>query len=732
MKKQIFFLVYFLFVSCFQIFSQEISQNQNFPKIGLVLSGGGAKGLAHIGVLKVLEKNGIPIDYIGGTSMGAIVGALYAIGYDSETLETIIKELDWEEILSDNISRKMLSMNEKENDGRYFLTLPIKNRKIQLPSGIVPGQNIMKIFSRLTWKVHSINDFSKFNVPFICITADIEKGKSVTLTGGFLPDALRASMSIPSLFTPIEINGKLCVDGGLINNLPSSEVKDLGADIIIAVDVQDPYYEKKDLNSFMKIMEQSGKFLRAPYNEKNRKLANILIKPPIPLDYSILSFDRCDSAILYGELATNELIDSIKKIIGNRISPMRQKTKLFTSLDDSVFISDINLEGLDRVSHILVYGKLNIHPPEKSTLRKIEESIDRTYGTQFFERVTYRLDPEDNGYRLTVRVLEKTNFLFRVGLHYDNNLKAGILFNTTFRNVYKNGSLLSLDVRLSENPELSISYFVEKGWKPGLAARLTTNSMEINQFNGHNKIARYTYSEMVFDIGTQSTIFNSYALRLGAQTELSSLISRVSPIELENIDTRLINFYGSLKMDTYDRVVYPRKGFQLHAETKLITDYESYRKSKYISPVLFFMLKYNQVNQLSKKVAFISGLTLGSVKGDSIPLTYNCFLGGLGQNYTKGLIPFAGLKMMQRSAENALVGRLDIRYEFAHNHFLSLKSNVGKLTNKVSELYLFDKFIYGFGLTYGYNTYLGPLELTLMTSTEDPVLQTYVNIGFWF
>jgi NTE family protein len=209
------------------------------PKIGLVLSGGGAKGLAHIGVLKVIDSLGIKIDYIGGTSMGAIVGGLYASGYTAKQLDSIFKTLNIDDLVQDYIPRKSKLLFNKRNDDIYALSLPFKKLKLETPNALSKGFYNYNFLSKLTYHVRNIRDFKKLPIPFFCMATDIETGEEVVLNKGIFPQALVASSSIPSVFYPIEIEGKLLIDGGVTNNYPVEKLKELGAEFIIGVDVQE-------------------------------------------------------------------------------------------------------------------------------------------------------------------------------------------------------------------------------------------------------------------------------------------------------------------------------------------------------------------------------------------------------------------------------------------------------------------------------------------------------------
>ena len=241
---RIFLATIFLILSSPLLRAQDTTHKKDL-KVGLVLSGGGAKGLAHIGVLKVLEEAGVRIDYIGGTSMGAMVGALYAAGYSANELDSIFRQLDFDKLLQDKTSRRAKSLHERYIYDRYAVALPFNNFKVGLPRAVSKGQNIYNEFVKLLYPVNEIYDFSQLPIPFLCVATDIETGKGVVLENGFLPQAIQASGSFPSLFDLVEIDGKWLTDGGIADNYPVDEVKKKGMDIIIGVDVQSPLAKRE-------------------------------------------------------------------------------------------------------------------------------------------------------------------------------------------------------------------------------------------------------------------------------------------------------------------------------------------------------------------------------------------------------------------------------------------------------------------------------------------------------
>jgi len=248
MKTNYFLIFFFL---PFLMFGQQAQ-----PKVGLVLSGGGAKGFAHIAVLKEIDKAGIQLDYIAGTSMGAIIGGMYAAGYSANQIEKMVIEIDFVSLLRDNLPRNASPFFEKEFEENSSITLPVTKGKIGLPKAISKGQNVTNLLIELFDSTEEITDFSKLSIPFFCVATDVETGGEVILEKGSLPMALRASGSFPTLLNPVVMDGKLLVDGGVANNFPIDLMKSKGIDIVIGVDVEGRLFEKEKLTSAIAILNQ--------------------------------------------------------------------------------------------------------------------------------------------------------------------------------------------------------------------------------------------------------------------------------------------------------------------------------------------------------------------------------------------------------------------------------------------------------------------------------------------
>ena len=386
-------------------------------KVGLVLSGGGAKGIAHIGVIEVLEKAGIPVDYVVGTSMGSIVGGLYAIGYDIQVLDSMVRNQNWSFLLSDKVYRDNLSFPEKEMTEKYILSFPFgRGKENRMPAGFVSGQNVYHLFSDLTVGYHDSLNFEELPIPFACVAANIIDGKEVVLKQGDLVQAMRASMAIPGVFTPVHLDSLILVDGGIVNNFPVDVAKAMGADIIIGVDVQSDLKKAEQLNSLPGVMGQLIHLLCMNKFEENLKLTDLYIKPDLN-EYSAASFNQeaIDTMIYRGKQAAEaqwEQLIALKEQIGveEELTKTREK-KVFA---DTFFVRRIYLKGVSKDEEKWLRRTIRLKENGPITKEEIHRAIASLYGTKSFANVSYRLlgGPE---YDLELNLKENDRSIINLG-----------------------------------------------------------------------------------------------------------------------------------------------------------------------------------------------------------------------------------------------------------------------------------------------------------------------------
>lgn len=689
------------------------------PKIGVALSGGGAKGFAHIGVLKVFDEIGLPVDCITGTSMGSIVGVLYTIGYSADEIERIALRINWENLLVDKPSRRYLSMEEKMRDGRYVRSFPIRQGVVQLPAGLIRGQKIATTLSRLTWSVHHIDDFKQLPIPFACVATDIATGEAVTLDSGFLPDAIRASMAIPTVFTPIKIENHLLVDGGLIRNLPVEDVINLGAEFVIGVDVSFALLPEDKLNSFFDIITQSLSFVEAKSREKQHRLCNILIKPDVS-EFTMFDFNDVTALIKRGEDAARQMLPRLQRLIDSLNLSTDQPYQYIPAQVDSIYITDLRIEGLKSISRRQILAELNMPCPKWISAEELEQIIDRVYSTQLFERVTYKLIPAMKGMKLIVRVIERSDDLFQFGLRYDNKDKAALLLNTTFRNLIKQGSVLFLDFRLGDEHQFDTQYFIHTGLRRrlGFRARLNYNAELFDIYQQKQRIAnlriRTTTSDMFL-----GTIFSTTAMAgMGVRGEYSFINARIAPPDYQTRDQRVISLYGLIWTDTFNRAVFPTRG-QSFMLTSIIADTRIGSGTTFT----YLNLDWHALNRVHSKITLLSRIRFGTTTGHDVPIRYQFFLGGVDS--------FLGLEKHESAGRHQQAFQAGIQYEVIPNRFIIFRWNFGCTSNERRYLFKKDLLITGGGITVGANTPIGPIEFTVMRGNRHN-LMTYFNVGYKF
>lgn len=712
--------------------AQLAEADSSRPKVGLVLSGGGAKALAHIGALKVIDSLGIQLDYIGGTSMGAIIGALYSMGYSPEELEVAMRSINWEALLANEQPRQGLSFLDKGMEDRYLVSFPVRNNRIALPSAINYGQSILKELAWLTQKAHAVNDFSELPIPFYCVATDIVNGRAVVLDTGNLADALRASSAFPSLFSPYEVNGILLADGGLMNNLPVKQMKEKGMDLIIALDVQTIRYKKEEINSVFRILEQTSGFINAENYERDFKDISVLVKPEVP-GAGIATFDMFDSIIHSGKRAALLNLEELRKIA--EVSPRTEPRHTLRGgvPEKELDISEVRIYGNESSTERFMLSKLRISAPTRKSLKQLNKAIDRLYGTQIYQSVDYRLEPTAAGAIMHLRVKErKEKAMFRLGVHYDDDFQTAILFNYTKRNLFLKNSKLSADLAVGQSPRGLISYTYDRGYVPTLGLRLRANQFDSRLYANRQAITEYTYRDLSVELFLQSTILDVYAWGGGIQYENIDLRDEVNFFPLPVFDTNLsyLNYFAFIKFDSFDRTFNPRNGMQFKGQYRTLS--RQVADDGFLEPTSVLDLQWQQAIPLGSKVAMTARAYGATTIGGDADYPYNIFLGGLGQNYVQYIFPFIGYNYMELLGRNALVLRADIYYEFLDHHFVQFKGNVGKIESTFDGLFNSNYLLDGYGLSYAYESPFGPLEFTLMKSSNHTDWLTYVSLGYWF
>src|SRR5688572_2093405 len=380
-------------------YSFSFSQSQlNRPKIGVTLSGGGAKGLAHIGILKAIDSAGLKIDYITGTSMGAAIGSLYSIGYSADTLEKIARSVDWDLLLSNQSGLRSLFMEEKEEYGKYDIELPWVNNKFKISTGFLEAQELWLKLSELYFPVNNIKDFSQFNIPFRGIATDVGNGEAVVLKDGEIIAAIRSSMAIPSVFTAVNHNGKILVDGGISRNFPVRDVKEMGADYVIGSTVATGLLPSEKVKNVIQLLLQIAFFREAEDQKKEVPLCDIYI--PFDLDkYSMGSFSESEKILKAGIEEGRRLYPRFKQLadsLNEKYGKQDTAPKRLPSIE-TVFIDSLEVKGLVNTTKTFFVNTMNFKLNKAYKATELAEMVRQAFGTRYYSRIGYYLEHQPNG-----------------------------------------------------------------------------------------------------------------------------------------------------------------------------------------------------------------------------------------------------------------------------------------------------------------------------------------------
>ena len=708
------------------------------PTVGLVLSGGGAKGFAYIGLLKVIQEAGLPIDYIGGTSIGSIVAGFYALGYHPDTMASIIGAQNWDHLIKDKIDRKYIAYEEKEFGEKFIVTLPVIDKKVAIAASLYQGQEIDLLLNHYFSPAYNIRDFNDLQTPFLCIGTDLLTGDEVVIDKGYLPTAIRASMSIPGYFSPVKYMDYYLVDGGVVNNYPAKNVKEMGAEIIVGGDVQSGLTKSiDDLNSLTAILDQITSYYRVEANEDGYALTDLYVH--IPLDFSMMDFESHEAIIAVGDSVGRAHFDEIKAL-ADSLNAIEYKPikKYDTTPLDSIFINNVKITGSEKMPSQYFRNIFDEYEHSWIQIDGLEKTIRLMFGTRFFQKIDYELEPAENGQaNLIIKVTDADPGYISAGVHYDNNYDGSILINGTFRNVLGKRTKLLADLVLGVNPRLRALYMLDNANKPGFGVKLDFYNFNFDDYNKDVKINTFTFNNYGFSVFANSSLKNSYSIRLGFEYQYFQFKQNVV-IDTIIEDLGNFNSYGNIFLtfasDTRDKNYYPTKGFLAQFSAKYIIPLSDNWSRELFTNSAVIYLRYDQNIKLSKRLVLRPGLFLGTtLRQSQLPPAQNWFaVGGLNpQHYIDNHVDFAGVRFIQSFGLHTAIVRLKLQYNVFKDMYLIPRVDAGVNEMEIDDVFQLNNVMVGYGLTYGYDSFLGPIELTVMDSNISG-LMWFLNIGYWF
>lgn len=702
------------------------------PKIGLVLAGGGAKGLAHIGVLKVLEEAGFDADIVGGTSMGSIIGGFYAMGYDAQTLQEQVGQLDWTEVLSQKPSPQDQPLIAWDDQSRYQLSLPIVGGKPSLPSGFNNGQKVYLLMTYLAEQAHEIRQFSDLPRDYFCIACDFYTGEEVMLDTGFLPDAMRASSSIPSFFSPVKLNNRVLIDGGWVNNFPVERMKERGAEFIIGVDFPQQSFDPNADLSLVDVLVESGSYVNTRYNELNRALCDVLIIPELG-DITAADYALADTIIKLGEYAARQHLPRLKRL-ADSLGIEQRKFKNPLPLEAKT-VSDIDISGLSENDKKVVHNAL--HEDYRGSIMPEEylQLIRMLYGTGDFEQVAYTItyDSTAAGYQFTAKVKDKKNpGSLNASINFTQEFDAQLLLNYTHRNLGFPGYQLVGDLRISSSPIVAVQYHSILGPKLLPAAALSyfnfrqplyIEGKEFSKYNLQNFGARFGFlsnltvnSTLLIDFGYDHSIFSGDAFNL----------ANVSQVNYNQLNAQVAYRFVSLRNHYF-----PKKGINFSTSAAIASQLDS---NQFNDPMVYYRLSFGQAFPVGQKFVINYRLRSASVLNRSLTDPYQFLVGGYGLQYPLNIQPLFGYKRMELIGDAFHAADLELIFNLFGNHYVKAIGNFGSIMQYDSKanFNFSNQNVAGFGGGYGFDSPIGPLQVLMARNIDNVTWNLYLYLGFWF
>lgn len=764
------FLAAFLLTLSTATFPFQQAKPTEPTKIGLVLSGGGAKGMAHVGVIRAMERAGIRPDYIVGTSMGSVIGGLYSLGYSADELEEIVRSIDWDLIISNRVSFETVAFEEMEYYNRYLLEFPIKNGKISLPSGLIEGQMLSEVLQYFTWPARKYQNFDDFPIPFRCIATDISTGAPIIFEDGYLHDALRSSIAIPTAFTAFQLDSTMVVDGGVVNNFPVDVVREMGANFVIGVNVAGENFVKAaELESFASILMQLSMAQSLGKTAENIKLTDIYIKPDMGR-YGTASFGDYDAILKIGDKTGEMFYPELKRAadslgrhdqhpgIGLEAVPIRLST--ITVTGNSIFPTS------------LILSKLDLKDGQEVDRQQVQDGINRVFGMNGFHKVDFSLIPgERDDFTLLIRVKEKSNRLLSTSIHYDNQFSAGILFNYTVRDLIGRSSRTVALADISQNPKFRIDHYKYVGRSKKFAFNLRLNylNQQLPTYeNGEiesititknsrleaqmistsslkqafsfgvimeNNSSRYRFGSVLPD-GIKSAFQRNLGLRFryyrNSQND-RNFPTRGAESMLES--TFNIGNWLGLNLDSGVDTLYLESGAEMVPVP--VSSIDQLIKSLAPLPHLTVYGRYSKLLKVSPRTQFrpdVAGAMILSTGEDS--RVYQDFYVGGYQNIRLGDTKFWGLNYAEVTTPNFLKVGAELQFNPLRKIFLRAGANVLGFSRQypidgsdfLKEIFRDDTY-FGYGADISYGSIIGPITLGIGSNTTDKKLRTYLSIG---
>ena len=737
--------------------AQQVHIRAPRPKVGVVLGGGGAKGAAHIGVLKYLEEMGIPVDYVAGTSMGSIMAGLYAMGYTPDELAQLIANINWSEYIGNQIDRSVLSFEMRKRRETTLLNVPfslesLMNRKTggsimnELPSAYVNNSSLINLFNDLCIGYQEEMDFNDLPIPFACVATDLITGEEVVLRSGNVSTAIRASMAIPGVFSPVVMDDKVLVDGGLVNNFPADVLREMGADIIIGVEITpDKRFTPDDLKSLPQVMARLLTNTTSSKRADNRKMCDIHMIPDIS-GYGMLSFNAAaiDTLVRRGYIKAQEYHDQLAALkqhvdreAGYPVNKILNAPKAKNLENEPVLLRSISVTGISDKQNRWMIRKGRLRPGQYYSKNDIERAVSLFRGTGDFDEITYTIKESDSihlqhndklsdAYDLNITMKPASPHVFGMGLHYDTDEGTSLLFNLGLNEKKFGGSKLNLSAKLSYSPKVNIAYTYSRsslanfslafGYKDDHYKMWMSSDKTINMRYYQRKLSASISQFHLLNLNTSAGVSymkTGYDLTSWDDTFVDSLLYA---------DSKHVVPFVTIEYDNLDDAYFANRGLYARLASHYYID-PSNRNGDIFD--ICYAFKYHFSLGIDR-FTVIPQLYGRYVKEGFYPFLWNYFGGEIFGRHFDEQLPFIGTDPLVITGDNVVLLRCDLRYRIYGKHYLT---GIYNIVLDTEGLY---GHVNGIGLRYSYNSLIGPISLTAQYNDENKKVSGYFSIGYYF
>jgi NTE family protein len=725
-----------------------VSVAQNAParkKVAVVLSGGGAKGAAHIGALRVIEDAGIPIDMIVGTSMGSIVGGLYSIGYTPDQMDSLVTTQNWAMLLSDRPRRTDQTILERDSEATYLVSLPFGKKFNDIAvGGFIQGSNLKILFNDLMVGYADSIDFNRMPIPFACVAADIVTGRQVVFHEGVLPTAIRASMSIPGAFTPVYIGDEVLVDGGVVNNFPTDVARSMGADVIIGVDVQSELKDKDELRSAPAVLAQIVELaIQQNTYQRNVKLADVYVKVDVS-GYSSASFNRpaLDTLIQRGydaTLAEWDKIVELKNEIGitDDFTPPQHGPYLSLSERGEFPVYNISFGDISARQKRWVMRKSRLRENSEIDASVIQRSIAMLKATESYTNVYYTMTDTLDGYNLRFNMEPVKGNAVNIGVNFDTEEIASVLLNGTIRFGKRFPSRVSLSGRFGKRIMGQVDLLLYPGQMHNFNFTYTLQHNDIFVNSDGRKLYNPTYNYQQLNVGYNNMNFirQNLLFSIGLNYEhfyyrngLYHFEHEGDPLALASED--FVSYYARALYESLDNRYFPHRGSVASVGFDLYTD--DFFQYKGHSPFSAFDFSWYTAFPFSSRFSLTPSIYGRVLSGSDIPFWYLNMVGGKSAGrYMSQQMPFDGIGYMEGVAHAFVAARIKGQQRIGGRHYLVGSFNFGLSESRFFHLPA-GKHFYGVSFDYGYDSRLGPFIASLSWSNITRSLGLYLQLGYTF